>query len=67
MAKKLTEAEKIALRDRHHRDQISTVSPQGLRKLQAKREPDGSYLYDRRQRREYLRRAERLERESGQR
>lgn len=58
----LSEGDKARLRVRHYRDQIDAITPQSLRELQATADEDGTPLFTRTQRREYLRRAERLER-----
>lgn len=63
----ISDDDKRAIAARHHADQVGAIVPQSLRKLQATTDENGAPLYSRAQRREYLRRAERLERESGQR
>ena len=58
-----TNNEKYTIAARHHRDQATTRTPQALRELAANARNNG----DNRNARTYTQRAERLERESGQR
>lgn len=59
--------EKNKIAARHFADQATSIVPQSLRELQARKDDDGQPLYTRSQREEYLRRADRLEKQSGQR
>lgn len=55
------------LRRRHLHDQIGAIAPQAIREHQALRDRDGRHRFGRRERAACLRRAARIERESGQR